>query len=176
MELKIHLSLFFLCLSVMFGDCSDETTSSSSLLSSASSRQPETATSGSSPTYYEKQTNSEWTELPDEEKSGFPSISQATSPAAQGETNSPEETKGTTPQAPSTSSGAPSSGRVPGHVTWDELWDAPFHYDYGILRRVGLSLAAVLFLMGIAVMTCGRVCRKHRCNVGPGRSYNVSKA
>ncbi|XP_072572566.1 FXYD domain containing ion transport regulator 5 [Paramormyrops kingsleyae] len=53
--------------------------------------------------------------------------------------------------------------------------DAAFVYDYSSLRHVGLFVAAVLFLMGIAVMTFGRVCRKSRCHVTSGKFYEVNR-
>ncbi|XP_048880551.1 FXYD domain containing ion transport regulator 5 isoform X2 [Brienomyrus brachyistius] len=53
--------------------------------------------------------------------------------------------------------------------------DAAFVYDYSSLRHVGLFVAAVLFLMGIAVVTFGRVCRKSRCHVTSGKFYEVNR-
>ncbi|XP_018601012.2 FXYD domain containing ion transport regulator 5 [Scleropages formosus] len=184
MGLKIHLSLFSLCLSVMFAGCSAESTSPFSLITSGYSHQAVTATTGPTPAYIENEThvvsNVSMSELyndtlPEEDVTSA-WTTQETSPANQNEAKTPEETTNTPTQAPSPSSVTRRAGRIPArHSTWDESWDTPFKYDYNVLRHVGLSLAAALFLMGIAVMTCGRVCRKPRCHVNQGKSYSVTR-
>ncbi|XP_028835970.1 FXYD domain containing ion transport regulator 5 isoform X2 [Denticeps clupeoides] len=59
---------------------------------------------------------------------------------------------------------------------WDKTWDEPFIYDYGTLRKWGLVLGAVLFVMGIMVVTCGRARRLPRCRMSKGKSYQVASA
>ncbi|XP_053503299.1 FXYD domain containing ion transport regulator 5 [Ictalurus furcatus] len=56
----------------------------------------------------------------------------------------------------------------------DDKWDEPFKYDYSSLRQAGLTIATVLFLLGIMVITCGKMRCGRRCRMGKGRSYDVT--
>ncbi|KAJ8005332.1 hypothetical protein DPEC_G00145530 [Dallia pectoralis] len=61
-------------------------------------------------------------------------------------------------------------------VTRNKSWDDPFNYDYNSLRSFGLSVAAVLFILGIMVLCCGKLsCTSSRCHRRKGKSYQVTR-
>ncbi|XP_061531073.1 FXYD domain containing ion transport regulator 5 [Phycodurus eques] len=58
---------------------------------------------------------------------------------------------------------------------WDPIWDRDFTYDYWSLQVTGLSIAGVLFLMGLLVFGCGKGCRLPKCRKRSSQSYRVEQ-